>query len=152
MKKLLFLFLLLNVVQYSQAYKMNINFKNGNSTSFSIDDIRKLTFGPSTDMKGLDNLQNEIKSFEVSQNYPNPFNPTTSITYQINKPSFVRINVYDIQGSLVKELLYDFQEIGIYKISWDGTNLVNSNVASGVYIYTVGIENQIISKQMILLR
>lgn len=152
MKKLLFLFLLLNVVQYSQAYKMNINFKNGNSTSFSIDDIRKLTFGPSTDMKGLDNLQNEIKSFEVSQNYPNPFNPATSITYNINKPSFVRINVYDIQGSLVKELLYDFQEIGIYKISWDGTNLVNSNVASGVYIYTVGIENQIISKQMILLR
>ncbi len=152
MKNLVLLFLLLNVILYSQTYKMNINMKDGSKVEFSVGEIQTLTFGPSMSIKDFSDMGGKIEGFSVSQNYPNPFNPTTTISYQIHKTSLVKINVFDVQGSLVKELFNGMKEAGEYKINWNGTNEANINVSSGVYIYTVSIENKVISKQMILLR
>jgi len=152
MKNIVLIFLILNVIQFGQTYKMNINLKDGSTVEFSVEDIRKLTFESSTEVKNPVDLKGNVESFKVSQNYPNPFNPNTTISYQIPKASLVKINIYNVQGSLVKELYNGFQEEGEYKINWNGTNQANVNAASGIYLFTVSITNQIISKQMILLR
>lgn len=149
MKKLTLLILLFGVFVYSQDYDLNINLKDGSTATFSVDDIQRLEFDNVTSIKDVKQL---LESFKVFQNYPNPFNPSTTITYQIPNTSNVILRIYDINGQLVKELLNETQAEGEYHVTWNGKNEKNMIVGSGVYIYTVSADKQIVSKQMILLK
>ncbi len=82
------------------------------------------------------------KAFTLQQNYPNPFNPTTTIKYSINhsgagKQSLLHttLNIYNIQGRLVRTLVDREQGAGEYAVDWDGTDAAGNRVASGIYLY-----------------
>ncbi|RJP81152.1 MAG: T9SS C-terminal target domain-containing protein, partial [Candidatus Zixiibacteriota bacterium] len=52
-------------------------------------------------------LQRHPGWFHLAQNYPNPFNASTTLRFQIGKPSTVSLRVYDLQGNLVRTLIAD---------------------------------------------
>lgn len=70
--------------------------------------------------------------FHISQNYPNPFNPTTKITYRLPKTSNVKLQIFDLNGRLVKTLVDEQKGAGKYEISWD-----SKNISSGIYFYRI---------------
>jgi hypothetical protein len=72
------------------------------------------------------------KDFAVSQNYPNPFNPSTTIAYQIPVDAKVIMEVYNIAGQKVTELVNQDMSAGYYT-----ANFGASKISSGVYIYRV---------------
>ncbi len=152
MKRFLFFIFLFSSLIYGQELNMNIHLKDGSTLTFSVNDILRLEFDEATGIKDHQDLKQVIESFKVLQNYPNPFNPSTTITYQIPNTSNVKVRIYDINGQLVKDLLNETQSEGEYKVIWNGTNDKNISVVSGVYVYTVSSNEQIISKQMILLK
>lgn len=87
--------------------------------------------------------------YYLGQNYPNPFNPVTQIKFGIAKRSKVSLKVYDITGSLV-QTYFDNIELnpGDAAVKFDGRNL-----ASGVYFYTLYIDNnRIDTKKMVLVK
>jgi len=43
-------------------------------------------------------------SHRLKQNYPNPFNVSTTISYSLPARSFVWLNIYSLEGKLVKTL------------------------------------------------
>ena len=83
--------------------------------------------------------------FTLYQNYPNPFNPTTEIKFALPTASDVKLNVYNINGQLVSELVNGNKEAGIHKVSFDA-----SNFNSGMYFYTLESNGMSITKKMIL--
>ena len=85
------------------------------------------------------------ESFVLSQNYPNPFNPTTLISYELPKSTFVKLVIYDILGKEIKVLINEYQEVGKYIIPFDGTDF-----SSGVYIYKIETDQFTNSKKMFL--
>jgi hypothetical protein len=70
------------------------------------------------------------KNFGLSQNYPNPFNPSTKIDYQVPVDAKVIMEVYNIAGQKVSELVNQRQSAGYYSVDFGGSKL-----SSGIYIY-----------------
>jgi hypothetical protein len=97
--------------------------------------------------------------FSLYQNYPNPFNPTTTIRFTVHGSQFTvhgpihtTLRIYNVRGQLVKTLLDEEKQPGDYSVIWDGKNDNGEEVASGVYFYQLVIENNRITKKMVLLR
>ncbi|MFC2092398.1 T9SS type A sorting domain-containing protein [Bacteroidota bacterium] len=96
----------------------------------------------------IKNVHNETpETFSLSQNYPNPFNPVTHIEYQLGKKTSVTLKIYDITGREVAVLINKYQQIGNYKIEFDGRNY-----SSGIYIYVLQTEEYLNSKRMTLVK
>ena len=70
-------------------------------------------------------------NFSLSQNYPNPFNPVTKIKYEMPKPAFVTLKVYNALGMEVTALVNEQKQMGSYEVEWDASNYPRS----GVYFY-----------------
>jgi len=88
----------------------------------------------------------------LHQNFPNPFNPNTSISYDIDKESAVKLTVYDLLGSEVVQLVNNVEQPGAKVVRWDGRNQRGELVNGGVYLYKLEIGNYIETKKMVLLK
>ncbi|MDP8268080.1 MAG: T9SS type A sorting domain-containing protein [Candidatus Tenebribacter davisii] len=89
---------------------------------------------------------------ELGSNYPNPFNPVTNIFYTIKEISNVTIQVYNLKGQLIKMLVNENKETGEYSVIWDGTDISNKPVSSGVYLYKMRSGSYSSSRKMILMK
>ena len=79
-------------------------------------------------------------------NYPNPFNPETWIPYHLAYDAAVIVTIYDVRGSMVRELVFGHQTAGVYESRgraayWDGRNQYGEKVASGLYFYTLSTQS-----------
>ena len=85
--------------------------------------------------------------FKLYPNYPNPFNPVTSIRYAITEPGLVTIDIYDINGRLVKNLVRSEMEPGFYNVKW-----VAGNYSSGIYFCRLTTENNVLTSKLLLVK
>ncbi|MCK7522821.1 MAG: T9SS type A sorting domain-containing protein [Ignavibacteriales bacterium] len=67
---------------------------------------------------------NQPSDFILYQNYPNPFNPTTTISYEINNPGYVSLNLYDILGNKISELIASEKSAGKHSFVLNAGSLV----------------------------
>ncbi|MGD8306278.1 MAG: T9SS type A sorting domain-containing protein [Ignavibacteria bacterium] len=93
------------------------------------------------------NLTTMKQDFVLLQNYPNPFNPITTINYFVTERGFVQLKLYDIIGNEILVLVNEEKLKGKYSVNFDG-----SSFSSGVYIYSVKVNEFFENKKMILLR
>jgi hypothetical protein len=73
--------------------------------------------------------------YALLPNYPNPFNPVTNIRYQLPKTGFAILNIYNLNGQLVRTLIREQVEAGQHLVWWDGKDEQGQAVGSGVYFY-----------------
>ena len=85
-------------------------------------------------------------------NYPNPFNSQTNFRYTVNENSDVSIVIYDINGSVVKHLVNEYQTKGPRIVTWNVTADIGKTVSSGVYLYQARIGGSVLTKKMIYLK
>jgi len=92
------------------------------------------------------------KSFKLAQNYPNPFNPTTNISFELLEDASVTIQIFDVSGRMIKELISGNYSVGGYTTQWDARDERGQLVSAGVYMYTIQVGNDIFAKKMVLLK
>jgi len=85
--------------------------------------------------------------FDLLQNFPNPFNPESKIRYRIDTSAPVILDVYSLTGEKIIRLVEDYKTAGNYEVTFDGTNL-----PSGVYFYTLIVNDLVKIKKMLLLK
>jgi uncharacterized delta-60 repeat protein len=78
---------------------------------------------------------------------PNPFNPSTALSFQLQTASHVSLKVYDTAGRPVATLVDGYRVAGIYEVTFDGSNL-----ASGVYLYTLTTGGNTLTGKMVLMK
>ncbi len=90
--------------------------------------------------------------FHLAQNFPNPFNDRTIIGYRIYKDVFVELTVFNINGNEVKRLVNQHKTAGSHTAYWDGTNINNIKVGSGIYLIELKTEGFRDHKKCVYLR
>ncbi len=105
------------------------------------------TFTINSTVTNVEDNNSQVYTFKLDQNYPNPFNPSTNINFQIDKPSEVKIVVYNSLGEKVRTLLNEFKSAGTYHVTFNASNL-----PSGVYFCRLTSGEKISIQKMTLLK
>ncbi|MCD6446834.1 MAG: T9SS type A sorting domain-containing protein [Candidatus Marinimicrobia bacterium] len=91
------------------------------------------------------NILNPI-SFELGEAYPNPFNPATIIPFTLEESGMVTLIVFNVKGERVSTLISsDRMESGHHNVMFDASDL-----ASGVYVYQLQVDNTVRAAKMVL--
>ena len=86
------------------------------------------------------------------QNYPNPFNPETTISFfTAVDAENAELVIYNIKGQKVKILVNEVLPAGEHSVVWDGKNMNNKSVSSGIYFYNLKVGNKLVGSRKCLL-
>ncbi len=88
-----------------------------------------------------------VLAYALHQNYPNPFNPTTAISFTLQKPGLVKLELYNPLGQKVKTVLEEQMAEGTHVVQVSAEGL-----PSGVYIYRLQAGDFVQAKKMVLMR
>lgn len=69
------------------------------------------------------------KVYKLEPAYPNPFNPSTTIHFELYDHTFVKLNVYDLKGRNVAQLIQEHLGPGHHNAEWRPAEL-----PGGIYI------------------
>lgn len=89
--------------------------------------------------------------FTLEQNRPNPFNPATEIAFTLVEPAFVRLDVFDLQGRRVANLLTGDCPAGSRVVRWDAGGGARQ-VATGLYFYRLQAGKTAVTRSMLLVK
>lgn len=132
-----------NAISAGQHTLVTVPIQNAELVSVEVSDYNGAT---------MESTFNTLPStFGLAQNYPNPFNPSTVIALNLPSASEWTIQVYNIAGQLVKN--YSGNDVaGTVEVIWDGTDMSNAQVASGIYFYKATANNFSATKKMVLMK
>ena len=85
-------------------------------------------------------------------NIPNPFNPETVILFSLAEESIVSIDIYNIRGQKVRNLINEHRESGFHQVVWNGTDETGRSMGSGIYFYQMTTQEHTETKRMVLLK
>ena len=74
---------------------------------------------------------------QVTSIFPAPFSAKTTVEVYLSAATDVSVDVYDVRGRRVVNLVRGRQVAGTHRFSWNGTDVRGSSVASGVYFVRV---------------
>jgi hypothetical protein len=83
----------------------------------------------------------------LMQNYPNPFNSATNLSFSIPHTENIALQVYNVNGQLVRTLVNERLSPGEHTVRFDGGDL-----PSGVYLYRLASPSFTQTRKMILLK
>jgi hypothetical protein len=136
-------------LELSDAEWIEIGFEEGKGNSTEINHYQFTDYPMSgatyhyrlkqMDYDGTVHYSNEIevnffivKSFALFQNYPNPFNPSTTISFQLPKATYVTLKVFDAIGTELETIADGNYPAGVHEIIFDASEL-----SSGIYLYRI---------------
>ena len=122
----------------------------------SVDDFGVLPYAVESFGMSLTTL-GKVKRTALLQNFPNPFNPETWMPYRLASDVPVSIQIYNVQGQLLRALDLGEQKAGSYMSRdsaayWDGRDRVGQTVASGVYFYALHAGAFQATRRMLILK
>jgi len=89
----------------------------------------------------------------MAQNHPNPFNPQTTIAFELPKRESVTLQVFDMSGRLVRNLITaEPHTPGRHEVVWNGRDDSGRQVASGTYFYRLEAGSYSETKRMVLIK
>ncbi|MBT3234092.1 MAG: T9SS type A sorting domain-containing protein [Calditrichaeota bacterium] len=94
-----------------------------------------------------DNADQFPVEFQLSSPYPNPFNSTTTISYSLPQTSNITLQVYDISGRLLSQLLNGRQQAGIHS-----STVKADRWASGLYFVRLEASGWVFTQKIMLVK
>ena len=138
--------------QASSVYAIDVDSDGDMDVLSASWDDDKIAWYENLQMTGLDENNNLIQKLNYLTNFPNPFNPETNIVFNLLEEGQVQLDIYNIKGQKVKQLIKEQLIAGSHTVDWNGKNNSNKSVASGIYFYKISTGKDTDLKKMLLLK
>ncbi|MCS3784238.1 endonuclease [Salinibacter ruber] len=92
------------------------------------------------------------ESLTVQAPAPNPFRNQITLKYALPEAQDVTVAVFDLLGRRVRTLVEGRQEAGPHRVSWDGMNASQRQLASGAYFLRVSTDEKQHVEKVVLVR
>jgi fibro-slime domain-containing protein len=83
---------------------------------------------------------------------PNPANQMTRIGFDLAEPKMVKLAIYAVDGSMVKELINEGMAAGTHQTLWQGRDEQGRAVSSGTYFCRLKVGEFVETKRMVFTR
>lgn len=83
--------------------------------------------------------------FQVLSAFPNPATNYSLLQYALNQSAKVKIDLFDLNGQLVKPLIQADQAPGVYDL-----HVVTQDLPAGMYVYRLQINGQLFQQKLIV--
>lgn len=148
---MLMMLIAMTFVFLSFAEMMHIQLVNGETLSFSTEEIQQITFSLDTSVEEVLTFLSKVP-IQFLKNYPNPFNPTTTIAFEVTEGGLAKVEIFNVKGQKVKTLLNEKIAQGNHSLFWNGKNEDHKQVSSGVYFYKISINGAEKINKMLMLK
>ena len=136
------------------------NLESGASYDFEVRAVNGIGAGPAASTSSPAQAQSQAKPVSpaalpislTAQAVPNPFNPTTTLHLELPDGGLVRLTIYNIVGQRVHTLVDRTLAADYHTVLWDGRDETGQPVSSGVYLYRVQTQEQVVVGKMALIR
>ncbi len=115
----------------------------GGEGGYSLQEFEVYGRGFATSVKEDDHVDNAVQY--TLQTAPNPFNMETTVYYSIPEKQKVDIDMFNIKGQLVKNIISEVRPAGSHHVQLSAANL-----SSGVYFLRLMTVNRTITHKIIL--
>lgn len=85
------------------------------------------------------------EGIELVQNYPNPVVDQTRISFKLDEPSEIALEIRDVAGKLVDKQVLGLRPAGVTNHEYNASNL-----SSGVYMYSILTDKGSVTRKMIV--
>jgi FlgD Ig-like domain len=83
---------------------------------------------------------------------PNPFNPRTKLSFTTSETEHVLVEIFDVRGKRVRELVNEVISAGTHSRQWDGMDDGGRALSSGVYLARIFAGERTDAVKMTLVR
>ena len=111
-----------------------------------------ITLNASEEGNSIDYAPELPLEFTAAQNYPNPFNNSTAIEIKMIEPGNITIQIVNLLGQLVYSDDVTSLSSGSNIIYWDGRDIDNNDLSSGLYFYYICSGKSAVIRKMTILR
>ncbi len=84
--------------------------------------------------------------------YPNPFNPVTTIIYEVPLNGFATLEVFNLNGQLVRRLVSGTVSAGKHSVVWNGRDDNGNILASGMYFSRLSMGHNMVTNRMVFVK
>jgi acyl-CoA thioesterase-1 len=92
-------------------------------------------------------IDDKLLLIGLNQNYPNPAVDRTKVGFSLSQAGRVQINLYSMSGKFVRNVFDAYQNAGYQEIT-----VALNGLDPGIYIYSMQVGGQLLSKKMIVTR
>jgi flagellar hook assembly protein FlgD len=83
---------------------------------------------------------------------PNPFRPQTTISFQIASPGTrVQLEIFDVTGRRVRQLMDGTLDAGVHSYLWDGRNQAGETLRQGIYFARIHVGDSVRTSKLLML-
>lgn len=93
----------------------------------------------------------EVPGSGFLSNYPNPFSDQTSISYRLDKPTGVKIEIFNWSGKKITQFP-DKENSDSGSLIWNGMDENGNLLPAGVYFLKLTTENKVLNRKIVLIR
>jgi len=101
---------------------------------------------------GADDSFGTVKVTQLLPCRPNPFQDQTTLFFDLGQSGEVSLQVFDVNGRQVRNLLDGWQNAGRHPVAWQGEDNAGRKLGQGVYYLRLVTRDTTDSKQIVLMR
>lgn len=93
----------------------------------------------------INNIPEPVSAFTIS---PNPVSEAAKLRFPLENSTFVELDIFDIMGKKVKDLLTTNLQKGPQEVEWNLTDQSGARVAAGIYIARLKKAGSVVSTKV----